>query len=160
MADVDKFHKICGEILRLSQTLESDFYILILDYFTPKHLYRDTLMEELFLSNMTFGRLLNLLIKVCEKEDIENEKIQTIKNSTKKIIDIRNKIAHADTYFDSTNKNFVMYSSKNKWMLEEKDKKNINEILVEELKNYIKIVKTELREVSDKIKGREIEEKF
>ncbi|MBI2579672.1 MAG: hypothetical protein HYW27_02105 [Candidatus Aenigmarchaeota archaeon] len=152
MVDEKEFHRCCGEILRKRAAVEDWLEFFLSHYFCRLHTYRTFMFTELIATRMNFNQKKVVFHKICKRENVDKEKLESIKKSIEKVQEIGNDVAHNEAFIDSpTQENIALRHKRAIWKKE--DRLEVNDILVQEVKkNYTTAIKglLDLHEELDK----------
>jgi hypothetical protein len=126
------FHRNCGEILRMGLDIESDLDFFISNYFCSPQSYKTFLLRDLILVEpIGFGRKIEIFKKICEKENIDKERINKIVEAVKFVNNIRNRVAHDEAFISDQKEGIKL--QKRKSVQYKKDEREITDDLVKEV---------------------------
>lgn len=75
---VEEFYRKCGEILRMALHVESTLDFFISNYFCYPQSYKTFLLSDSILIKMGFDRKVQIFEEICNKEEIEPDKVREI----------------------------------------------------------------------------------
>ena len=126
------FHRNCGEILRMGLDIESELDFFISNYFCSPQSYKTFLLRDLILvEQIGFGRKIEIFKKICEKENIDKERINKIVEAVKSVNNIRNRVAHNEAFVSDQKEGIKL--QKRKSVQYKKDELKIADELVKEV---------------------------
>lgn len=94
IAESKDFDLKCGEVLRLSLTIEDSLEFFISNYFIKPQIDKTFFFRDELLVNMGFDRKISLFKKICQRESFEKEEVSKALEKINYVKAFRNKVAH------------------------------------------------------------------
>lgn len=138
------FNEYCGEILRLGVDVSSALDFALANIFIHPQNERTFILQGFF-SELEFEKKIQFFKKTCKFIGYDNDKLKEVIDYSDKIRNLRNRVAHQQSFIDKTEEGIKL--RKNEIIMFEEDTLVLTEELMSEARDWTALAKKAITDI-------------